>query len=277
MNVLIVGTGKGTWQMRGLQLGAAIGARVTSHPTALDVEWADLIVLVKRALREWGPQLQGKAPIVWDALDFWSQPAQNGFAEPSARLLFEQYTARVKPDLIIGATESMARFMGGVYVPHHSWQGLEPTPAREHVQVVAYEGNPTYLGRWAQWLQEACEKRGWSFLINPPDLRQADVLVAFRDGPWDGWICREWKSGVKLVNAMAAGRPIITHFSAAFGEVPVYGSSIETHKELDTAFDRWTLFTERHDAVIDSRASEYTLAAVAEQYRQVLERVGCPA
>ena len=32
MKILICGAGKGSWTMRGQQLGAAIGARVTSAP-----------------------------------------------------------------------------------------------------------------------------------------------------------------------------------------------------------------------------------------------------
>jgi hypothetical protein len=280
MKVLMVGNSTaGSWQMRGVQLGAAIGARVTTTPNARDIAWADLIVLVKRAIVDWGPQLAGQKPIVWDALDFWKQPEQNALDEARAMQLYRQHVARVQPALVIGATQAMAAAIGGDYLPHHSWEGLEPTPAREHVQIVAYQGAPQYLGRWQVWLEEICHARGWSFVVNPPDLRAADILVAFRDGVYDGWICREWKSGVKVVNALAAGRPLITQDSAAWRELDTFGTAIATPRVLASALDVWADVGARSVVVDEARAQApaFTRSAVAAQYQQLLERVACHA
>lgn len=281
MNILMVGNGKaGSWQIRGVQLGAAIGARVTTSPVDADWRWADLVVLIKR----WGSQFASTAhhyglPIVWDALDFWGQPAQNGLTEPAARALLAQQIALIRPALVIGATEAMAKAAGGVYLPHHSWERLTPTPPREHVQTVAYQGGEVFLGQWAPALRKACERRGWTFVVNPSDLREADILVALRDGQWDGWMCREWKSGVKLANAVAAGRPIITHKSAAYREVQPIGCAISQIDELDDAFDEWTSPVARRVAanLYQSRVRDYALDTVAADYLAILQRSTCTA
>lgn len=289
MNVLMVGGGKaGSWAMRGVQLGAALGARVTSEPHRADFEWADVIVLVKRAILQFGRAVQASGkPFVWDALDFWRQPDENGMSEKQALSVFDRHLHGLRPACVIGATNAMASFLGGIYLPHHCWSGLTPSPAREKVQVVAYEGNPLYLGRWQGWLQEACEARGWAFVINPPDLRQADILVSFRDGPWDGWVCRQWKSGVKLVNAIAAGRPVLTQRSAAQRELLQMGHVgqrnigflVESPADLDYQLE----FVERlnvRQEIYDECCQIYTafaLDAIAAEYRQVLEAIPCHA
>jgi len=278
MNLLIVGGGKaGAWQMRGVQVGTALGARVCTNPTEADVRWADLVLLVKKSAPVWAPLVhQVGKPIVWDALDCWRQPADHGVTEAQAIALLHNQIRALKPILTIGATEAMAKACDGVYLPHHSWAGLTPTPARERVTTVGYEGNPLYLGRWRVALEQQCTARGWTFVVNPPDLRAMDLLVALREGAWDGWICRAWKSGVKLVNAIAAGRPVITQPGAAVAELWPAGSVIESVEELSSAFDAWTGVERRHAVVEASlqRAPQYTLASVAARYGQILAFTG---
>ena len=128
-----------------------------------------------------------------------------------------------------------------------------------------------YLGRWHQWLKEACALRGWAFVVNPPNLAEVDVIVAFRDGQWDGWMCREWKSGVKIVNAIAAGRPIITQDCAAAHEI---GARI-TEDRLDEALDLVSPLQFRLGAVATSNVTawQFTLDAVTARYRQILAGV----
>lgn len=281
MNLLFVGSGNaGSWQIRGVQIGAALGARVTTQPTEADFEWADVAVLVKRGGMPYaGTARRHGCVVVWDALDFWSQPAENGLSERESRALLQRMLNQVQPDLFIGATQAMAEAVGGVFLPHHAWPGLTPAPARENVSVVAYQGNPAYLGRWEGWVREACEARGWTFQINPADLRDADILVAFRDGQWDGWMCREWKSGVKLVNALAAGRPILTQDSAAIPVRNGHVVRVDSHAFLGEVLDEATTYAVRM-AVAEFGLRTYgavTIESVADQYRQVLERVACPA
>lgn len=271
MKILMIGAGKGSWEMRGVQLGGALGARVTSLPTEADWRWCDVAILVKRAGFNYpmGRRPAG-VPVVWDALDFWRQPAQNGLQEPAARRLFAAAIEEIAPLLVIGATEAMAAAAGdrGAYLPHHGHLNLWATPARETCRAVAYDGNPIYLGNWLPALHEACRRRGWTVLINPPDLTHADLIVSFRDGQWDGWMCREWKSGVKLVNAILSGRPIIRQDSAANREIFPPGTVIERIEALDVALDLWT---SHHDRDFESqRADGYRLDAIAMRYRGLL-------
>ncbi len=283
MNVLIVGGSKaGSWQMRGVELGAAIGARVTSAPTSADFGWSEVVVLVKRAGAVFATQAhKADRPVVWDALDFWSQPGDHRLTESQAKALLRAQIRVIKPALVIGATEAMARACDGVFLTHHSWNGLVPTPAREVVSVVGYEGNAAYLGKWATAIKAECARRGWTFVINPPDLRLVDLFVAFRDDPWDGWICREWKSGVKIVNAIAAGRPIVTQDGAAIRELDPFDTAAIARgpSDLPACFDRYAgaaLVRAAFRGLLGCQAPEFTLTAVAERYRQILQTVRTP-
>lgn len=265
--------------MRGVQLGSAIGARVVTTPSDGDLRWSDVVVLVKRAIYDWADLVhQFNKPLVWDALDFWEQERernQNGLSETEARALLAEKISRYRPTLVIGATETMAQAAGGVYLPHHSRIGLTPAPAREVVTTIGYEGTRKFLGRWGQAVQKECDRRGWTFVINPPDIRACDILVAFRDGEHDGWMCREWKSGVKLVNAISAGRPILTQGSAAANEIDPDGSTMETLGYVGPAMDEW-VYSPMRDACVEHCTEEspaFTLSAVAERYRQILQAV----
>lgn len=281
MNVLMLGSGKGAWQIRGVQLGAAIGARVRTEPTREDVLWADRVVLIKRALAIWGLQVRRwtSVPIVWDALDFWQQPLQNGLDQDSAIRMAQDYMRPVGPDLVIGATQQMADDLCGIYLPHHTNPQIEWKLVRRSIAMVAYEGGQVYLGRWQRCLMKECEKRSWQFVINPSSLADADIVVAFRDGDWNGWMCRAWKSGVKAVNALAAGRPFVSQDSSSRREIQPPGSVVEMAKKSSAAFDEWADYDSRvqafHRAV--GMADSYRLPVVAKTYLEALERVSCAA
>jgi hypothetical protein len=280
VNILMLGLGSkpGSWTIRGQQLGAAIGARVTSTPSDADYRWADFAVIVKRSEPRFGPEARRLGvPIVWDALDCWRQPTENGMSEGQARQQLKNHIKAIRPALVLGATQAQAEATGGVYLRHHSRPSLEPAPVQGRVSTVAYEGSPSFLGAWQPRIETACQARGWRFVINPPDLRVADIVVALREGIWDGWACRQWKSGVKFVNAIAAGRPILTQASAAFSEIQPPGSIVETEAELLAAFDAWESYESRSAALDSCRqlAPAYQLEAVAADYRQILMQVPC--
>jgi len=275
MNILMVGSGKGSFAMRAVQLGAALGARVTSAPSAEDWAWASVVVLVKRAGTEWAERARkAGVPIVWDALDFWRQPADNGASEGTARAMLDNALKVIRPALMIGATEAMAASAGGVCLPHHGYLGLHPTPIRREVQSVGYDGNALYLDRWARILEHECAKRGWAFIVNPPALTDVDLVVALRGGPWDGWICRNWKSGVKIANAILAGRPVLSEDSAAFSELRPVGAVVTDVDALSAALDRWADYGLRETAYQAGleRAHEFQVDILAQRYRGLLTR-----
>lgn len=274
MNILMLGTGKGSYTVRGKQLGAALGARVRSEPHLGDLLWADVVVLIKRAGPMWAAEVQqaGK-PIIWDALDYWKQPDENAWEWYQAEGNLLDHLIRIKPAIWIGATETMADSQDGIYLPHHARPGLKPRPVRDRIEIVAYEGTRKYLGRWGKAITDECERRGWIFVINPLDLSVADLIVAFRDGEHDGWMCREWKSGVKLVNAMAAGRPIITQPSSAMCEINPDGTVIDDLSHLSSAFDLWSDRAMREGVARASvsKVRPYLLPDLAARYRVLLD------
>jgi len=275
MNVLFVGTGRGSFVMRGQQIGAALGARVTTSPCEEDWRWADVAVLVKHAgLRYAREAHRCHVPILWDVLDCWVQPLHNALNLDEGKDLIAGMAATIKPAAMIAATQRMATDIGGVYIPHHCRIGLTPTPARAQVQIVAYDGQSKYLGRWYKAILTECERRGWTFLINPPRLEQADILVAFRDGKWDGPLCYAWKSGVKYVNALCAGRPILTQHCAALTEVPTYGVTLHSVAELFTGLDAIENIGLREAAALVSHVQKWSVDVIAsDYYRPLLERV----
>lgn len=277
MKILMVGHGAGSWRMRGEQLGAALGARVVCDPTPADLAWADVAIAVKRAAFQHGPSIRAAGvPLVWDALDFWAQPNQNAYDVPAAKELLARTIAQVKPDLVIGATMDMADDAGGLYLPHHGYDW--PTPVvRERIQTIGYLGRQDYLGRWAGWIASECAYRGWRFLCNPPpaDFGLIDVLVALRDGTWDGYMCRRWKSGVKVVNAVLAGRPLITQPNAAVEEIdPPEAQVITAFDQFVGACDALTVDRRRLCAAVSmDLAKRYTVTAIAQDYRMMLGKL----
>lgn len=269
--VLFLGGGKGSWAIRGVQIGTVLGARTTAAPTDDDWRWAQVIVLVKRAIFEHGARAATMGvPLVWDVLDFWEQPEENGRTVAEMTLRVRELAERYHVATLIGATQAMADAIGGVYIPHHARPRLKPLPVRSKVEVVAYEGTPKYLGAWKAILEESCTARGWRFVVNPASLNEADLVVALRDGRWDGDLCREWKSGIKLVNAITAGRPVITQPSAAVREIEPSGSIVETREQLDAALSLWAPLPQRQWAasIAQDRAFAFTRSSVAHLYRE---------
>lgn len=278
MNILIAGGSKQSWDMRGKQLGKAMGAKVVSKPSEEDVRWADVVVLIKKGAFHHAELVHrvGK-PLVWDALDFWEQPDQNSFTQREALVLFATATTEIGPTLTIGATQCMAEYAhNGVYLPHHSWDGLAPTLPRKEVRRVGYQGKPRYLGKWSEAIASECYKRGWEFVINPANLRECDILVAFRDGEWDGWMCQFWKSGIKAVNAVASGRPLIHNFAVGVQEIGAPGSRVEDPSALGECFDSWDAIARRliYEQIVSGKLHErFSLGTIASQYRSILEKV----
>jgi hypothetical protein len=279
MNVLMVGSGHGgSWMMRGVQIGRALGARLVTRPVEQDWRWADVAVLVKHAgLLFASDAHRFNVPIVWDVLDCWRQPRENQWTVEEGKQFIAKLQATIKPAVMIAATQKMAEDIGGVYIPHHCRIGLKPTPPRDVVKVVGYDGEKKYLGRWFNWIEAECKSREWRFVVNPPDLSQVDILVAFRYGRFDGELCRAWKSGVKFVNALCAGRPIVTQPCAAFDELYPARRTFLSREELVEAFDlmadaEWRQIVSRD---VDAARTFTVQSIVSVFYRPLLERVAC--
>lgn len=278
MNVLLVGSGKGSWDMRGVQVGAALGARVTSQPSVNDWRWADVAILLKRQALTWAPFAhQYGVPIIWDVLDCWHQPRDNRSSVEEGIRFVNGLRAVIRPAALIAATQAMADDLGGVYIPHQCRPGLAPLAPQQDVCTVAYDGSERYLGRWRGYLDAECQRRHWVFSVNPTDLRFADILVALRDGEWDGPLCRRWKSGVKAVNALCAGRPLVTQLSEGWRDINTPAQFVDGWDSLPAALDACAdhHFRATTVAIARTQAPAFSVSAIVDTYyRPLLASVG---
>lgn len=240
MKVLITGRGtSGSWQIRGVQLGRALGATVV--PNAMDFAPHDLSVLVKRPTADLLQRLHGeKIRILWDIVDAWPQPAGNDWGREQCLKWLADQVAEIRPAGIVAATRAMAtdceRF--GVPVlalPHHARPGLRMNPIRP-IKVVGYEGSEQYIARWRPVIEAECARRGWQFVTQPAELADVDIVLALRDS--SGYAPKNWKSGVKLANAQGSGTPVICGREAGYLETASGAERwTDTPEELAAAFD----------------------------------------
>lgn len=277
MRVLITGNGKyGSWQIRGRQLGEALGATVRVDASLPLIRLHDLVVLVKHPGDALLERLHtARARVVWDVVDAWPQPEGNQWAEPQALAWFEEAVRRIAPSAIVGATQRMARDGARFGVPsralaHHAREGQPPGELRQQVRTVGYEGHAKQLGQWSEVLQAECKRRGWQFVQNPAALRDVDIVVALRDA--QGYAAQHWKSNVKLANAQACGVPVVCNRESGYLETASGAEQwADTPAELAAAFDALAPFDKRRDAVPRLRAAAPRLADIARDYRAWLE------
>jgi hypothetical protein len=215
MKIVITGRGtSGSFQIRGAQLGAAIGARVERN--AMRFDGADVIVIVKRCERPTldAAHASGK-PVIWDVVDAWPQPEGNAWTQEQAMEWLRRDIKKMRPAGIVAATDRMRQDIEAIVgdkvpvltLPHHARPGIEPNPIRAEIKTIGYEGGHQYLGRWQGWLQAEAQAIGAQFVINPRRLADLDVVVAVRD--CSGYPAKAWKSNVKLANAQGSGTPVI--------------------------------------------------------------------
>jgi hypothetical protein len=277
MHVLITGKGtSGSWRIRGLQLGAAIGA--DAIPNAVDIAKYDLAVIVKRTPEELVRRIKrAGVPMLWDVVDAWPQPPGNEWCEPEAKAWLAAAVKEVKPRAIVAATRAMAidcaQFgVPAFALPHHARPNMRRNPIREAVTVVGYEGGPQYLGRWQKKIEDSCNRRGWIFVVNPDELASVDIVVAVRDQT--GYAPKHWKSNVKLANAQGSGTPCIVNTESGYVET-ASGAEFwaDDMKEMEAAFD--ALESQEARRAVGDRlyAAAPKLDKIAEDYKAWLTTI----
>lgn len=238
MRVLFTGRGtSGSWQIRGVQLGNAIGAYVEAQ--ALHSK-ADLVVGVKRVSTQLADAYRGR--LVWDCVDAWPQPYGNEWDEAACKQWLASEIQRIKPVAVIAATNQMAmdleRFrLPVLWLPHHYRPGIETNPIRDEIKVIGYEGGAGYIEAWRPSIEWVCGRIGAKFVLNPPRLSDLDIVLALRGA--SGYAPRKWKSNVKLANAHGSGTPFI-------------GSPETGYLELATGLEYWA---EKHEDLAVSVSS----------------------
>lgn len=256
-------------------MGEAIGATVT--PARLDVKGFDAAVLVKRPSAGLIERLRReKVPIIWDVVDAYPQPAALDWTETQCKAWLRASVEHIKPVAIVAATAVMARDcrefgVPVLWLPHHSRPDQQQTRIYPEVRKVGYEGSDHYLGKWLPVLQQQCAQRGWQFIVNPPALSCLDIVVALREAT--GYAAANWKSGVKMSNAVGSGTPVIYGAEAGCAEIS-HGAfdPVTTEQELSDQMTRLSQHRARaamHANFLE-RAPALSLASTAAKYKDWL-------
>lgn len=278
MNILVTGKGgNGSWAIRGEQMGRALGAVV--QPMAIDVAAYDVAIVVKRTPGDLISRIRrAGVPLVYDMVDAWPQPEGNHWGRELCMAWLRSKIEEVKPSAIVAATNAMAADCAEfgvpvICIPHHCRPGIQINPIREHVRTVGYEGAEHYLGRWKPMLESECRRRGWSFVVNPVNLAEVDIVVALRDA--EGYAARHWKSGVKLSNAQGSGTPFIGGREAGYVEQAVGSAEkwADTDLGLVRSLDALTPWQERKRAAGWMLSAAPRLDAWAKVYKTWLKSV----
>lgn len=279
MKVLVTGKGnRGSWKIRGEQLGSAIGATVKPMATYSDCESADVIVLVKRFPDELIATIRNSSrPWVLDIVDGWPQPCAWEYEE--SIIWLKQTLHRLSPSAVVFGTEQMqvdAEFnRQSIVLPHHSWcRYIEHTPSiKQAVAVVGYEGDLRWLGKWAGIVSGLCRRRGWLFQVNG-DMTKADIGIALRDG--GGYPARHWKPGTKLSNLHALGIPAVCSREAGYESVASGGECWIEKVSASALSDAFDFLDDKNTRLAISqqmRSKVITLGQVAAQYKTWLASI----
>ncbi len=274
--MLVTGRGtSGSWQIRGVQLGKAIGAHVEAE--ANSVKGFDVAVVVKRVRGDLLERLkQRSVPIVWDIVDAWPQPIGNMWNKAECMAWLRAEVKRVRPAAIVAPTIAMlqdcAEFsLPAICIPHHARPGLVRNKINPRVRWVGYEGGANYLGKWAKYLEDHLLPRDVEFVVNPASIDQLDIVVAVREQC--GYAPMHWKSNVKLANAQGSGTPCILARECGYLETASGGEKwADNEFEMEASIGELWTFTDRLEAAEKLYASRLTLDNVAAGYEQWLSK-----
>lgn len=267
----------GSWQIRGEQLSRAAGAVIVPKLDA-GVGKYDLAIIVKRPRQDALEHLRkARIPIVWDIVDSHPQPEGNLWDRDRCMRWLRDEIAMIRPQAIVAATKAQAfdcaEFgLPTLALPHHArpWQALNPV--RENVRLTAFEGGPQYIVQWRPIIEAECRKRNWKFVLNPPSLADVDIVLALRDQK--GYAAVNWKSAVKLANAMGSQTPVVCARSAAHNEQASGAEQwADDAKELIASFDVLTDHATRKRASICLHQATPTLEKIAGTYKAWLNQV----
>lgn len=276
MNILFTGRGgSGSWQIRGVQVGAALGSRVIANATAEELGWADVIVAVKKIPGDLLARIRASGkPWVYDVIDAYPQPEAGAWSEEQAKRWVQTLMAGLEPDAVIWPTSAMqdcAPYMRGTVINHHYRPGIERNPIRPELKTIGYEGAPQYLGEWLPAFEKAAAKIGARFVINPERLGDVDVVVAVRGKQHNGWAQRMYKSNVKVANAQGSGTPMIAMPSRSYFETADdLVEWVMSPRDIDRALDALRPQMFREFAGKAAYKKRYSVEDAANDYRNFL-------
>lgn len=280
MRVLITGKGgSGSWAIRGVQIGTAIGAHVEPMASSLQIAAASVVIGVKRIPDSLLKAIHASGtPLIWDVVDSYPQPECSEWTREQSIAWLHAELDRLKPSAVIWPNAAMADDAGwnGLQevIYHHHRPGIEVNPIREQIRTIAYEGSPRYLEGWERAIAEECDRLGAAWLVNPDSLAAADVVLALRGPRWNGYPQKAWKSNVKLANAHASGTPFIGMREQGYVETQCLAERwVQEPMDLRAALDSLESQPERQQVSARFLRSSLNIDHVARQYLNFLDKV----
>jgi hypothetical protein len=282
--ILITGKGgsAGSWQIRAVQVGAALGAQVIPLASEAEIQQADVVIVVKRCPDALLDRIRRRGvPWIYDIVDAYPQPQCAEWDHLQASNWLHEWLERLKPKGVIFPTEMMrldssvrTRLWPTRIIPHHARPGLTMNPIRESMRVIGYEGSPSYIYGWMDEIEACCRALGCEFVMNPPQLSDLDVVLAVRDERHSGYPHLNWKSNVKLANAQASGTPVICSREAGYVETRSGGECwIDTKRQLLGILTAMQSQVAREMASTALQLGTIPITSVVPQYRRIIEQV----
>jgi hypothetical protein len=271
MQILITGRGgSGSWQIRGVQLGEAIGAIVKPNATVKDMDAADVVVVVKRTTAQINKAIkQSGKPVLWDIVDCW--PQGKGFTLEQAKSYVYAQAKGMSASACVFSTQAQQtslRDLDGFVLRHHAMENQPRNPIREKLKTVGYQGSKRYV---PNWVTNSVRRNGLRFVMNPANLAELDAVIACRADPYDDEVSRAWKSNVKLANAQATGTPCVMPYESGYLECdPVGPVYYRNRQEFEDAIDALKSYEERKIRAMVLRAGTPLLKDIAARYRQCI-------
>ena len=242
-------TSAGSWEIRGKQIAA-----MRSNWTAINkpdeniIEESDIICVIKKPNFKIIEIARKKnKPVVYDIVDSWQQPDDDGVClnKKQAISLFSKKWDEINADGYIFPTKNMENILGNLTqfnttIYHHYWPQIKINPIRKVVKKVGYEG-VGFLGEWEQIFDQICKKKGIEFIINPKEFKDMDIVVLARGSVYGSYLARNFKSNVKLANAMGSGTPALIHYTEMSAHDTDKGDSLfftDDPKSLERQLDR---------------------------------------
>lgn len=275
MKVLFTGRGtSGSWAIRGVQVGAQLGAAVKPMATLEDCRAADVIVAVKRVPAQLLENIRASGkPWVYDIVDAFPQPLSSTWSRTQCLGWLNETISTLKPTSVIWPTERMQDDFGGGWsvIYHHHRPGLAINPIRESIQVIGYEGSEKFLEGWMPAIDAECHRLGARFEINPARLADVDVVLALRGPRWNGYAQQAWKSNVKLANAHASGTPFIGMPEAGYEETRTGAEYwVKTPEQLTLALKWLEAQSAREEIASRFLSATFPVARIAKDYQAML-------
>lgn len=266
MNILI--TGKGTtqaWQIRAVQLGKMLDAQIVPKASLQQIKQADLVITVKHTQ----PHIEHAKISVLDIIDAYPQPS---------KWKYDQFISWGKQymqpyNYTMAATHKMQQDLKtDFWLRHHYRPGIVENQIKQNITTIGYEGRELYIGNYLPIIEQQCKLRGWQFIVNPTNVADCDVILAVRDESWRGYAADNWKSCVKMSNAIGSLTPLIAMNEQGYIETNLPFVAIDKPRDLIAAFDKVCDFNYRTNMVQQYVKAKpyYSLETVGKEYMQWL-------